>query len=119
MVGLAVETLLITPIAAGLISSWSMIGTTHWGQSDRITALFVGCGVITSLPLLWFNTAAKRLRLSTLGFFQYLAPSLQLLLGVFLYHELFTLTHLITFGFVWSAIGLYVISSLRATNVQT
>ncbi|UBF30146.1 EamA family transporter RarD (plasmid) [Kovacikia minuta CCNUW1] len=119
MVGLTIETLLITPIAIGLMSYWSIVGTTHWGQSDRITALFMGCGVITSLPLLWFNTAAKRLRLSTLGFFQYLAPSLQLLLGVFLYHEPFTLTHFITFGLVWSAIGLYVISSLRATSVQT
>lgn len=113
MVGLTVETLLITPIAIGLMSYWSATGTAHWGQSDRITALFIGCGVITSLPLLWFNTAAKRLRLSTLGFFQYLAPSFQLLLGVFLYHEPFTLTHLVTFGLVWSAIGLYASASLR------
>lgn len=112
MVGLTIETLLITPVAVGLISYWSMTGTIHWGQGSLI-ALFIGCGVITSLPLLWFNTAAKRLRLSTLGFFQYFAPSLQLLLGVFVYHEPFTLTHLVTFGLVWIAIGLYVKSSLQ------
>ena len=115
-VGLTVETLLIAPLAVGLISYGATTGTAHWGQSSLITALFIGCGVITSLPLLWFNTAAKRLRLSTLGFFQYLAPSLQLLLGVFLYHEPFTLTHLVTFGLVWSAIGLYMTASLRSPS---
>jgi chloramphenicol-sensitive protein RarD len=113
IVGLAVETLLITPVAILFISYWAMTGTSHWGQSEMITTLLIGCGVVTSLPLLWFNTAAKRLRLSTMGFFQYLAPSLQLLLGVFFYHEPFTPIHLITFGFVWSAIGLYVASSLQ------
>jgi chloramphenicol-sensitive protein RarD len=119
IVGLATETLLITPLAIGLLGYWAVTGTTHWGGDGMITALFVGCGVITSLPLLWFNTAAKRLRLSTLGFFQYLAPSLQLLLGVLVYHEPFTLTHLITFGLVWSAIGLYMSSSLQTHRSQT
>ncbi|NJN87841.1 MAG: EamA family transporter RarD [Leptolyngbyaceae cyanobacterium SL_7_1] len=112
-IGLAVETLLITPVAIGLLLYWSATGTTHWGESTPLTLLFIGCGVITSLPLLCFNTAAKRLRLSTLGFFQYLAPTLQLLLGVFFYQEPFTSTHLITFALVWSAIALYVSSSLR------
>ncbi|HEY9656524.1 MAG TPA: EamA family transporter RarD [Crinalium sp.] len=113
MAGLTVETLLITPLAIGSLGYWSTTGAAHWGQSGSMTALLIGCGVITSLPLLWFNTAAKRLRLSTLGFFQYLAPSLQLLLGVFVYHEPFTSTHLLTFGLVWTAIALYVNSSLR------
>lgn len=112
-VGLTIETLLITPIALGLMMYWTTTGTGHWGKDATITALFVGCGVLTSLPLLWFNTAAKRLRLSTLGFFQYLAPSLQLMLGIFVYREPFTLTHLVAFGFVWSAIVVYVSSSLR------
>lgn len=111
MVGLLVETLLITPIALVLIGYWSIAGESHWGNGP-ITLLFVGCGVITSLPLLWFNTAAKQLRLSTLGFFQYLAPTLQLLLGVFLYREPFTTYHLVTFSLVWGAIALYSGSSL-------
>jgi chloramphenicol-sensitive protein RarD len=67
---------------------------------------------MTSLPLLWFNNAAKRLRLSTLGFFQYMAPSLQLMLGVFLYHEPFTRTHAVTFGFIWVALVIYSTTSL-------
>lgn len=119
MVGLTVETLLITPVAVVLLSYWAVTGTAHWGQSGLMTVLFIGCGVITSMPLLWFNTAAKRLRLSTLGFFQYLAPSLQLLLGVFLYHEPFTPNHTITFGLVWTAILLYSSSSLLMHRTKT
>ncbi len=119
MVGLTVETLLITPVAVVLISYWAVTGTTHWGQSGWLTVLFIGCGVLTSMPLLWFNTAAKRLRLSTMGFFQYLAPSLQLLLAVFLYHEPFTPNHVVTFGLVWMAIVVYSSSSLLMHRNKT
>lgn len=118
MVGLAVETLLITPVAVILLSYWGVTGTSHWGHG-WIAILFIGCGVLTSMPLLWFNNAAKRLRLSTMGFFQYLAPSLQLLLGVFLYHEPFTPNHVVTFGLVWTAIALYSSSSLIMHRPKT
>jgi chloramphenicol-sensitive protein RarD len=113
LAGLAVETLLATPVALTLVSYGAATGTGHWGNSWWITLLFVGCGVVTSLPLLWFNNAAKRLSLSTIGFFQYLAPSFQLGLGVFLYHEPFTTTHAVTFGFIWAALAIYSITSLR------
>jgi chloramphenicol-sensitive protein RarD len=119
MVGLTIETLLITPVAVVLISYWAVTGTTYWRQSGLITILFIGCGVITSLPLLWFNIAALRMRLSTIGFFQYLAPSFQLLLGVFVYHEPFTPNHAVTFGLVWMAIALYSISSLLMHRTRT
>lgn len=112
MLGLAVETLLVTPIAIALVIFWAIEGDGHLGTSWAITLLFMGAGVITSLPLLWFNNAAKRLRLSTLGFFQYFAPTIQLMLGVFLYHEPFTTTHAITFGFIWTALILYSTTSL-------
>ncbi len=112
MVGLAVETLLIAPAALIFVAYWGTTGSSGFGQSLPLTLLFVGAGVITSMPLLWFNNAAKRLRLSTLGFFQYLAPSLQLLLGVFLYGEPFTLTHAVTFGLIWAALLLYSTTSL-------
>jgi chloramphenicol-sensitive protein RarD len=112
LVGLAVETLLITPIALTLVGYWAATGVGHLGINWMPTLLFIGAGVTTSLPLLWFNNAAKRLRLSTLGFFQYIAPSLQLILGVFLYHEPFTQTHAITFGLIWLAIAVYSATSL-------
>ncbi len=113
MVGLAVETLLATPVALLIVGYGAVTGTGHWGSSWWLTILFIGCGVVTSLPLLWFNNAAKRLRLSTMGFFQYLAPTIQLGLGVFVYRESFTVNHGITFGFIWAALIIYSITSLR------
>jgi chloramphenicol-sensitive protein RarD len=113
MAGLAIETLLVTPLALAWVSYLAMTKTGQLGTHWAISLLFVGAGITTSLPLLWFNNAAKRLRLSTLGFFQYIAPSLQLLIGVFLYQEPFTLVHAITFGFIWSALVIFSISSLK------
>lgn len=112
MVGLAVETLLVTPIALLAVSYWGITGAGTFGVSGSTTLLLIGAGIVTSLPLLWFNNAAKRLRLSTLGICQYLAPSLQLILGVFLYSEPFTPTHMVTFGCIWTALLLYSVTSL-------
>jgi chloramphenicol-sensitive protein RarD len=111
MVGLAMETLLITPIAFAVIGYEMTTGSGHFNTNLWLTLLFLGTGIVTSFPLLWFNNAAKRLRLSTLGFFQYFAPSLQLLLGVFLYHEPFSTTHAITFSCIWLALLTYSITS--------
>jgi chloramphenicol-sensitive protein RarD len=112
MVGLAVETLLATPVALAFVGYGLCTETSHFGGSWSLTLLFIGCGFVTSFPLLWFNNAAKRLRLSTLGFFQYLAPSCQLLLGVFLYQEPFTPTHVVTFALIWTALIIYSTTSL-------
>lgn len=113
LVGLAVETLLITPFTLAFVSYLGLTGQGHFGQTLPLTLLFMGAGVTTSLPLLWFNTAAKRLTLATLGFFQYLAPSIALLLGVLVYGEPFTPTHLITFGCIWTALALYTVTAWR------
>lgn len=114
LVGLAVETLLITPLVLLFVSYLATQGQSHFGETPLKTLLFMGAGVATSMPLLWFNNAAKRLRLSTLGFFQYLAPSVALVLGVFLYDEPFTTAHGVTFGCIWAALAVYSISSLRS-----
>ncbi|MBW4442833.1 MAG: EamA family transporter RarD [Plectolyngbya sp. WJT66-NPBG17] len=113
IVGLTVETLLATPIALAYIGYGSATNTGHFGTSWQVSALLIGCGIVTALPLLWFNNAAKRLQLSTLGFFQYLAPSLQLLIGVVLYREPFTAIHAVTFLLIWGAIAIYSIASMR------
>lgn len=113
LVGLAVETLLITPFTLAFVSYLGLTGQGHFGQTIPLTLLFMGAGVATSLPLLWFNTAAKRLPLATLGFFQYLAPSIALLLGVLVYGEPFTPTHLVTFGCIWTALTLYTATAWR------
>jgi chloramphenicol-sensitive protein RarD len=116
MVGLAVETLLATPVALAFIGYTTATGTGHFTASLWLMLLLIGAGIVTSFPLLWFNNAAKRLRLSTLGFFQYIAPSLQLLLGIFLYHESFSRTHAVTFGLIWLALLTYSTTSLIKKN---
>ena len=113
LVGLAVEMLWLTPIALlALAFTWKSAPHAFF-TGLAPAALLVGTGVITLAPLFFFNGAARRLRLSTLGFFQYLSPSLQLVLAVILYHEPFTRQHWIAFGFIWAALGVYTWDSLR------
>ncbi len=111
IVGLLVETALMLPLAGAAIWWLSAHHTTQFTNSPHLTLIFIGAGIVTSLPLIWFNNAAKLLPLSTLGFFQYLAPTLQLLLGVALYHEPFSLREAIAFLLIWSAIAIYLKSS--------
>jgi chloramphenicol-sensitive protein RarD len=112
MVGLMVETSLLFPF-----SVW-LIGRDLWpaGGSYGLTSyLWLSCaGVITAVPLLWFAGAARRLRLSTIGFLQYIAPSVHFLLAVAVFGEKFTGTHLVTFCFIWSALAMYSVDSWRA-----
>lgn len=112
MVGLTIETALMTPVALLIIGYEGVTGTGYFGSSLGLTLLFIGAGVATSMPLLWFNNAAKRLSLATLGFCQYIAPSIQLVLGVFLYQESFTQTHLVSFSFIWAALLIYSSTSI-------
>lgn len=111
LVGLAIETLLLAPLALIYVGQLQASGAGNFLNSPSLTLLFIGSGIATALPLLWFNNAAKRLRLSTLGLFQYLAPSLQLLIGVWVYGEPFTRAHGITFGLIWTALLIYGISA--------
>ena len=111
--GRAIETGLVTPLAIGYLLLLSPpLG--HLVTADPVTVgLLVGAGVITAVPLLAFAGAARRLRYTTLGMIQYLAPTLQLGCAVLLYGEAFTQAHAITFGLIWIAVLLYVIDMLR------
>src|SRR5687768_16626742 len=108
MAGLTVETwLLFVPSVAVIAWGWwrepaRVIG---WGVPTHL--LLALAGVITAVPLLMFAAAARRLRLATMGFLQYLAPTCQFLLAVFLYGEPFTRVHLATFGLIWAALLVY------------
>jgi chloramphenicol-sensitive protein RarD len=68
---------------------------------------------VTTAPLLCFTAAARRIRYSTLGFFQYIGPTLMFVLAVFLYHEPFTLDRIVTFALVWSALGIFAYDAWR------
>jgi len=112
LVGLLMETVLLAPFAAVMIVVWNVDGTGNIGGDWEIMIFLVGAGVVTSLPLLWFTNAGKRLRYTTLGFIQYMTPSIQLIIGVYLYHEPFTPTHSITFGLIWTGLVIFSINSL-------
>ncbi|WP_019499717.1 EamA family transporter RarD [Pseudanabaena sp. PCC 6802] len=104
LLGLTVETCLLTPVAL-IYLAWQ--DNQQFGGNAFITLLLIGCGVVTSVPLFCFSSAVQILQLSTMGFFQYIAPSLQLMLGVWLYREPFTKTNAIAFGCIWTALALY------------
>jgi chloramphenicol-sensitive protein RarD len=114
LLGLTVETCILAPVALAYLA---LHNDNHFGQNGSITIFLVGCGVVTSLPLFYFNSAVQQLRLSTMGFFQYIAPSLQLIIGIWLYHEPFTKINAIVFGFIWTALALY--SGISLVNRQT
>jgi len=89
-------------------------GEAQFGRADLLThVLLVAAGMITATPLLLFGAAARRVPLSALGILQYLAPTLQFLLGVLLYREPFTTAHLSGFAVIWLALAIYTIDGLR------
>ncbi|HYO53934.1 EamA family transporter RarD [Archangium sp.] len=120
LTGLAVETGLAAPMALGvlLFGGWEQ---PVLGSTPRDTLLLMGSGVATALPLLWFALGARRLRYSTLGIIQYVAPTLQLALAVLVYGEAFTSRHAVTFACIWMAVLLYTLDGLwaRAPNART
>ena len=114
--GLLIETVFFAPLAIIIISFVMIDGSGNFGEQWETDFLLIGAGVISSLPLLWFVNAAKRLRYTTMGFFQYLAPSLNLILGIFLYNEAFTRAHVVTFFLIWSGLAIFSINSLNQKN---
>lgn len=111
---LGVETLLLAPIAGGFIVVQAVKGTGSFLTAEfSVTGLLVFSGAITAIPLYWFAQGARRIPLSRIGFLQYIAPTLMLLIGVILYSEPFTAVHTVSFGFIWTALGLYTVSLIR------
>ncbi|SDN20847.1 EamA family transporter RarD [Alkalicoccus daliensis] len=108
MTGLIIETLFLLPIALIylFIIHDSFEGLMHAGDS-LTPLLLIFTGAATAVPLLLFGTAAKKIPLSLLGFLQYIAPTTMLILGVLLYKEPFTIVHLVSFLFIWSALLMY------------
>ena len=114
MVGLALETLFVVPIALIYISYLEVNGMGSLGHiSMKELVLLMSAGITTALPLLWFAQGAQRIPLSTLGFIQYVSPSISLLLGIYVFEEPFTRVYMLSFGFIWSALFLYSISNSK------
>jgi chloramphenicol-sensitive protein RarD len=111
--GLAVETALLFPFAL-LWLGWGLAaGAASFGTGGTDSALLALSGLVTMTPLLLFTSAARRLRYSTLGMLQFLAPTLQFIVAVWIYGERFTGAHAIAFGAIWIALLLYVTALRR------
>ncbi|WP_028400100.1 EamA family transporter RarD [Ectobacillus panaciterrae] len=105
MIGLTLETLVITPVAFIYLVYLQVNGNISFGTgSFSESLLLVGSGVATALPLLYFAKGTKLIPLSMVGFLQYIAPTISLCLGIFLYNEHFTKAHLTAFFFIWMAL---------------
>ena len=115
MPGLMVETLLLAPVALWYLWSVNAQGTSVFFHYSTLTdfILILG-GPVTALPLFWFGIAATRIPLSTLGFVQYLSPTFQLLIGIFIFSEPFNTAYLISFGLVWTGLIIYTYSVIHA-----
>lgn len=106
--GLALETAIITPAALGYIIFKQFQGLGALGEGSlAVTILLIGAGIATATPLLWFAESAKRIELSTIGFMEYIGPTISLFLGIFVFKEDFTKIHFISFTFIWIAIAIY------------
>lgn len=119
MPGLMIETLILSPFALIFLFYCSSAGSgAFMNQYTWLDVLLLLGGPITALPLFWFGIATTRIPLSTLGFIQYLSPTLQLLLGVFVFRESFNNDYLFSFLLVWAALILFTISIFRSIKKQ-
>ncbi|CFQ46284.1 EamA family transporter RarD [Yersinia bercovieri] len=111
--GMLVETLWLLPIAAVYLFLIADSPTSHMSANAwSLNLLLAAAGVITTIPLLFFTAAASRLKLSTLGFFQYLGPTLMFILAVTFYGETIGRDKMVTFIFIWAALLLFTLDAL-------
>ena len=105
---LTVETTLVAPVALGyLLFGPSITGVSFASLNFTVATLLVLSGVVTAFPLYWFGMAAVRIPLYSIGFFQYIAPTIKLFIGIYIFHETFSSTHTISFSLIWAGLALY------------
>lgn len=115
LTSIMLETLLITPLALVYeYSLWQQGVSFYVSGNLQVIMMLTGAGVVTAIPLLLFTAGARLLPLKIIGFLQYISPTLTLLIGVFVYNEAFTASHLLAFGWIWAALLLFIVSQLRS-----
>jgi chloramphenicol-sensitive protein RarD len=114
--GLFIETLLLAPLAALWLGRLEGSGAGHFSPGGRLAWLLAASGALTALPLIWFAQGVQRLRLSTVGLLQYVAPSLQFGCAVLLYGESFTRAHAVAFSCIWASLAVYSADALQAAR---
>ncbi len=115
--GLAIETVILAPLALGWVLWLQQAGSGAFVEAGWQTSILLALGgAITAIPLLLFTAAARRLPYSTMGFLQYLAPSIQFLLAVLVFGEPLTRAHALCFGAIWTALALISFDGLRTAR---
>jgi chloramphenicol-sensitive protein RarD len=109
--GLAVETIIVAPFALAYLAWIASQQTMTFGNDIEIDLLLMLGGFVTSFPLLCFAAAVIRLPLAVMGMFQYIAPTLSLIIAVLVYNEEFGIDRLVTFGFIWLALLIFTVEA--------
>ncbi|SNY93855.1 chloramphenicol-sensitive protein RarD [Cohaesibacter sp. ES.047] len=113
--GLLIELIIVAPFALVYVVYLQSSGLGHLSLSDpMISVLILITGILTAFPLIWFSMAARRLRMSTIGIMQYLNPTLQFLVAVFLLNETVPAGKLVTFGLIWLSVLIYSYDAYRS-----
>ncbi|MFU8795241.1 MAG: EamA family transporter RarD [Dethiobacteria bacterium] len=110
---LTLETLVVMPVALFFILRLELSGTGSFVTAPLyLTLILVGIGAITAIPLLFYARGVEKTTFSMMGFLQYIAPTISLILGVFLFKEYFSISHLISFSFIWIGLAIYSLASV-------
>ena len=104
------ETLIALPLAALILIAAQARGQGAFAGPPVRSLFLAASGIVTALPLYWFALGAKRLPLSAMGFLQFVSPTLQLAVGVFVFHEAFPARNLIAFALVWAGLAVYALA---------
>lgn len=117
LVGLTIETSLLLPLAIAYAVFLASDNAGHFAAGSWSDSLLLAAaGIVTAVPLLWFTNAARRLRYTTVGILQYIAPTGQFILGAAVYGEAFGQAEAVCFGLIWIALLIYTADSLRANH---
>ena len=117
--GLMVETMILAPLALAYLVYQATRGSAVFGSSTGDVALLLAAGVVSTIPLLLFTEAARRLPYATVGMLQFIAPTVQFLLAVLVYDEPVTRAHGIAFAAIWTAVALYMSGMIAQRRVKS
>ena len=116
--GLTIETVILAPLALAYLVFEASRGSAIFGEPGSDAALLVAAGVVSTIPLLLFTEAARRLPYATVGMLQFIAPTVQFLLAVLVYHEPVTRAHALAFAMIWAAVALYMSGMLAQRRIK-